>query len=91
MGKKVKTQKKEAKAAVEAPAAEPELAPSDSVQVAMKKANDANIKKQLKVMKAAVAEKVDLKQLVKAAKALKAFAKKQSEQVAEHALLTDED
>ena len=42
-------------------------------------------------MNAQVLEKVDLKQVVSAAKALQVFAKKQSEDVAAKALLTDED
>ena len=57
----------------------------------MKKANDLKIKKQLKAMAATVTERVDLKQVVLAAKALKAFAKKQAESAADRALLTDED
>ena len=42
-------------------------------------------------MNATVLAKVDLKQVVLAAKALQVFAKKQSEDVAAKALLTDED
>ena len=42
-------------------------------------------------MNAQVLEKVDLKQVVSAAKALQVFTKKQSEDVAAKALLTDED
>ena len=42
-------------------------------------------------MQAKVAERVDLKQVVRAAKALKAFVQKQSESVVEKALLNDED
>ena len=42
-------------------------------------------------MRAQVLAKVDLKQVISAVKALKAFAKKQSEDVAARALLTDED
>ena len=42
-------------------------------------------------MNAQVLEKVDLKQVVQAAKALKAFAKKQNDAQAESTLLVDED
>ena len=91
MGKKVKqvtkktdVSKPEKKATEEAPEA-------DSATVAQKKANDLKIKKQLKAMNANVLAKVDLKQVVSAVKALQAFAKKQSEDVAAKALLTDED
>ena len=42
-------------------------------------------------MNAQVLAKVDLKQVVSAAKALQVFTKKQSEDVAAKALLTDED
>ena len=64
---------------------------ADSIAVAMKKANDLKIKKWMKSTQAAVNERVDLKQIILAAKALKQYAKKQSESVAEKALLTDED
>jgi len=42
-------------------------------------------------MQARVTERVDLKLVVSAAKALKAFIKKQTDSVAKRALLTDED
>ena len=47
--------------------------------MAAKKANDLKLKKHLKAVKAKVNERVDMKQVVLAAKALKAFAKKQAE------------
>ena len=86
MGKQVK---KTTAAAKKQAVAEPQA--PDSATVAMKKANDLKIKKHLKVMNAQVLAKVDLKQVISAAKALKAFAKKQSEDVANKALLNDED
>jgi len=87
MGKKVKSTKTAVKA--DAPA-EPEAAP-ESLTVALKKANDLKIKKQMKTIQAQVNEKVDMKQVVLAAKALKAFAKKQSDDKASSALLNEED
>ena len=78
MGKKVKTTTKKAAAAVTKtvePVEEVEVA-ADSASVAQKKANDLKIKKQLKAMNAQVVSKVDLKQVVSAVKALKAFTKK---------------
>mmetsp|Transcript_366 Transcript_366/g.490 ORF Transcript_366/g.490 Transcript_366/m.490 type:complete len:263 (-) Transcript_366:174-962(-) len=89
MGKKVR--KETAKAAPAAKVEAEEPAEPDSLTVAFKKANDLVIKKQIKAMSAQVTEKVDLKQVVLAAKALKAYVKKQAESVAERALLTDED
>ena len=59
--------------------------------MAAKKANDLKVKKHLKAVQAKVNERVDMKQVVLAAKALKAFAKKQAESLAEKSLLTDED
>ena len=49
------------------------------------------VKKQLKAMQAKVVERVDLKQVTQAAKALKTYVKKQSESAAGKALLNDED
>ena len=69
----------------------PEPVAIDSATVAMKKANDVKIKKHLKAMNAQVLAKVDLKQVISAAKALKAFAKKQSDNEIAKALLNDED
>lgn len=91
MGKKVRTATvvtpaKEAKKA--APVEEIE---DDSMVVAMKKANDLKIKKQLKATKALVAEKVDMKQIVLAANALKNFTKKQSDVKQRSTILNDED
>ena len=63
----------------------------DSIAVQMKKANDLKMKKWMKSTQAKVNERVDLKQIILAAKALKQYAKKQSESVAEKALLNDED
>ena len=78
MGKKVAPKKTVTKATkAEEPVAAEVV--EDTVTVAQKKANDLKVKKQLKKMAAQVAEKVDLKQVVSAAKALKAFSKKQSE------------
>ena len=97
MGKKVKAEKKVVKKEKkqlfeEDEMEEPKLSKAvDSIAVAQKKANDLKIKKQIKQMNAQVLEKVDLKQVISAAKALKAFAKKQSEVQAESTLLVDED
>jgi len=93
MGKKVAQTKKSVadkkpKAAAQADA---EPAQDHSIMVAQKMANDIKIKQHISAMNAKVIQKVDLKQVVSAAKALKAFAKKQSEALAEKSLLTDED
>ena len=88
MGKKVKETKKTV--ATKQPEAE-KSQEIDSAAVAQKKINDLKIKKHLKAMNAQVLAKVDLKQVISAAKALKAFAKKQNEDVAAKALLNDED
>ena len=91
MGKKVRT------ATVVTPAKEAKKAApvveivEDSMIVAMKKANDLKIKKQLKATKAQVAEKVDMKQIVLAANALKNFTKKQSDVKQRSTILNDED
>lgn len=78
MGKKVaakapvvtKKVEKKAPAAAKEVAAKVTEVVSDNVTVALKKANDLKIKKQIKKMNAAVLEKVDLKQVVSAVKAL---------------------
>ena len=75
MGKKVKA------AAKDAPAKESKAIPTgpvveDSPTVAIKKANDLKIRKQLNATKAKVVEKVDMKQVILAANALKDFTKK---------------
>lgn len=90
MGKKVApTKKSVADKKPKAAQAEPEVA--DSIMIAQKKANDIKIKQHISAMNAKVLQEVDLKQVVSAAKALKAFAKQQSEKLAEKSLLTDED
>ena len=89
MGKKVAPSTSKSAKVANAPAA-PEAAP-ESLTVALKKANDLKIKKHIKAVTAQVNEKIDMKQVVLAAKALKAFAKKQSDDKASSALLTDED
>lgn len=63
----------------------------DSITVEQKKANEKKIRKQIKAMQAQVTERVDLKQVILAVKALKSFAKRQTASAAERALLTDED
>ena len=78
MGKKVKAVTK-AVLANENKVATTESVVEDSMTVAIKKANDLKIKKQLNLMKAKIAEKVDMKQLILAANTLKNFTKKQSE------------
>lgn len=55
----------------------PEPVAIDSATVEQKKLNDIKIKKHLKAMSATVLAKVDLKQVVSAAKALKTYQKKQ--------------
>ena len=90
MGKKVKAVTK-AVPANENKVATTESVVEDSMNVAIKKANDLKIKKQLNVMKAKVAEKVDMKQLILAANTLKNFTKKQSEVKQRTTLLDDED
>ena len=90
MGKKVK-QTKNTVTKKQAESSEEPMAQVESATVAQKKANDIKIKKQLKFMNAQVLAKIDLKQVTSAVKALKIFAKKQSDDVSTKALLTDED